>query len=119
MYLVLFIPPLELVHARLRLLHDAILVGIGTVLVDNPQLNGTSTCLGTMPNHSWVPVARHAPAADIEAYGQPQPIVLDTRLDMPLDCKLITNYRTGVSDKQPWIVTSKAADASKLVGWNA
>lgn len=64
---------------------------------------------------SWVHVARHAPAADIETFGQPQPIVLDTRLDMPLDCKLITNYRTGVSNKQPWVVTSKAADASKLV----
>lgn len=33
---------------RLRTLHDGILVGIGTALVDNPQLNGKQE------GHSWL-----------------------------------------------------------------
>ncbi|KAI9492849.1 dihydrofolate reductase-like domain-containing protein, partial [Zychaea mexicana] len=73
---------------RLRLLHDGILVGIGTARVDNPQLN-----------------ARHVPASDLESYRQPQPIVLDNRLELPLDCKLIKNFKSG-SGRRPWIVTT-------------
>jgi len=51
---------------QLRSKHDAILVGIGTVLADNPRLN---VRLVDGPN--------------------PQPIVLDSQLRCPLDCHLI------------------------------
>ncbi|KAJ0388844.1 hypothetical protein ATCC90586_010655 [Pythium insidiosum] len=52
---------------RLRTLHDGILVGIGTILADNPSLN---TRLVDGPS--------------------PQPVVLDSALRCPLDIKLFT-----------------------------
>ncbi|KAG2227600.1 hypothetical protein INT45_002285 [Circinella minor] len=73
---------------RLRLLHDGILVGIGTARIDNPQLN-----------------ARHVLQTDLELYEQPRPIVLDNRLELPVDCKLLKNYSNGTGRK-PWIVTT-------------
>ncbi|KAI8145647.1 dihydrofolate reductase-like domain-containing protein, partial [Fennellomyces sp. T-0311] len=76
---------------RLRLLHDGILVGIGTAKIDNPQLN-----------------ARHVPENDLRKYAQPRPIVLDCRLELPLDCKLLQNFRNGTG-QQPWVVTTAAS----------
>ncbi len=51
---------------RLRAAHDAILVGIGTVLADNPRLS-----------------------VRLAAGPHPQPIVLDTALRIPLTCALV------------------------------
>jgi 3,4-dihydroxy 2-butanone 4-phosphate synthase/GTP cyclohydrolase II len=73
----------QLTH-RLRAAHDAILVGIGTVLADNPQLN-----------------VRMAPGPD------PQPIVLDSRLRFPLDAILLRG------NCPPWIVTTPFANPEK------
>ena len=56
---------LTLAH-RLRASHDGVMVGIGTVLSDNPRLT-----------------VRYAPGRN------PQPIVLDSRLRIPLDCNLV------------------------------
>ncbi|KAI8090192.1 dihydrofolate reductase-like domain-containing protein [Gilbertella persicaria] len=69
----------------LRTLHDGILIGIGTALVDNPQLN-----------------ARYVSCTK----RQPQPIVLDPFLKLELDCKLVTNYQQGIG-KQPWLIVSE------------
>ncbi|KAL9538643.1 hypothetical protein MBANPS3_010779 [Mucor bainieri] len=74
---------------RLRTLHDGIMVGIGTALVDNPQLN-----------------ARYL-SADT-AIKQPQPIVLDPFMVLPCNCKLIDNYQHG-KGKQPWLLVSERA----------
>ncbi|KAI9317498.1 dihydrofolate reductase-like domain-containing protein, partial [Dichotomocladium elegans] len=83
---------------RLRLLHDGILVGVRTVVIDNPQLN-----------------ARHALQQDIEHYGQPRPIVVDTRrLEFPATCKLVQNYKQGTG-KQPWVFTTTDAPKDKLL----
>jgi riboflavin-specific deaminase-like protein len=69
-------PTLRLTH-RLRALHDAILVGIGTVLADNPRLT--------------VRLVRGK---------QPQPVVLDSHLRLPLTAALLQN-----PSRPPWIAT--------------
>ncbi|KAI0361033.1 bacterial bifunctional deaminase-reductase [Trametes cingulata] len=73
----------------MRTLHDAILVGIGTALNDNPQLN-----------------TRHLPplpSAYPHKYRLPRPVILDTRLRLPPDCKLLKNYQAGIG-RRPWVI---------------
>jgi len=65
---------------QLRAAHDAILVGIGTVLADNPRLT-----------------VRLASGPD------PQPVVLDSHLRFPLDANLLRHPRP------PWIATTARA----------
>lgn len=70
---------------RLRALHDAILVGIGTVQADDPRLN----------------VRR------VEG-EHPRPIVLDSNLRFPLDARLLT-----CEGPSPIIVTSPEVDPAR------
>ncbi|KAI0660610.1 bacterial bifunctional deaminase-reductase [Cubamyces menziesii] len=73
----------------MRTLHDTILVGIGTALNDNPQLN-----------------TRHLPplpASYPHGYRLPRPIVLDTHLRLSPDCKLLKNYQAGCG-RRPWVI---------------
>ncbi|KAI0334394.1 dihydrofolate reductase [Cubamyces sp. BRFM 1775] len=73
----------------MRTLHDAILVGIGTALNDNPQLN-----------------TRHLPplpAGHPHGYRLPRPIVLDTHLRLSPECKLLKNYQAGCG-RRPWVI---------------
>jgi GTP cyclohydrolase II len=74
---------LRLCH-RLRAAHDAILVGIGTILSDDPRLN-----------------VRMIKGSD------PQPIVLDPTLKTPQQAKALRNK------KMPWIITSPRCNASR------
>lgn len=69
---------LVLTH-ELRAGHDAILVGIGTVFSDNPRLN-----------------------VRLVNGANPRPIVVDTRLRIPLDCKLLTENSSGL-----WVITGE------------
>lgn len=69
---------------HLRANHQAIMVGIGTVLADNPRLS-----------------VRNASGPD------PQPIVLDSNLRFPLESNLLG------SPRPVWIITSKQADREK------
>lgn len=75
---------LELTHA-LRAAHDGILVGINTVLSDNPQLT-----------------VRHADG------DHPRPVVLDTSLRCPNTARLLTEEGPA-----PIIATSRSADPDK------
>jgi riboflavin-specific deaminase-like protein len=68
---------------QLRSLHDGILVGIGTVLTDDPQLTV----------REWTG-------------ANPQPIVLDSHLRMPPSARLCQH-----SDKNCWIFTSLSVDS--------
>jgi GTP cyclohydrolase II len=68
----------------LRASHEAILVGIGTVLADNPRLN-----------------------VRLVAGKDPQPVVVDSRLRFPSYANLLKNGRT------PWIATSEDADTER------
>jgi GTP cyclohydrolase II len=75
---------LRMTHC-MRSFHDGILVGIGTILADNPRLtvrytNGNS----------------------------PQPIIADSRLRLPLETNAV---RSPV--RPPWIVTSEDADPAR------
>ena len=71
---------------RLRAAHDGILVGIGTVLSDDPSLTVR------------------------EAEGHhPQPIVVDSRLRFPIDAKLLSH-----PDRKVWIATTHRADPQRV-----
>ncbi|GAA5905475.1 hypothetical protein JCM5296_005883 [Sporobolomyces johnsonii] len=78
---------MRLTH-RLREQHDSILVGAGTVLNDDPQLN--------------VRIPTLLPQAQ-----QPQPIILDSNLRTSPTCKLLTNFAKKVG-KQPVLVCSES-----------
>lgn len=75
---------LKLTH-QLRSAHDAILVGIGTVLADDPSLTVRKTEGKT-----------------------PQPIILDSRLRTPLDGKLLNE-----NPLKPWIIATPNVDERK------
>ena len=75
---------LKLTH-YLRAAHDAILVGIGTILADNPLLN-----------------VRLVQGKD------PQPLVVDSRLRFPLEANLLQHHPLS-----PWIATSEQADVER------
>ncbi|KIJ54316.1 hypothetical protein M422DRAFT_64394 [Sphaerobolus stellatus SS14] len=77
----------------MRTMHDGILVGIGTALNDNPQLN-----------------ARHLPSR-VE-YTLPTPIILDSDLRFSTSCKLLNNCKAG-NGRQPWVVCSDAFSEEK------
>lgn len=68
----------------LRAVHDAILVGIGTVLADNPRLN-----------------------VRLAAGPDPQPVVVDSRLRFPPYANLLKNGRS------PLIAANAGADAER------
>lgn len=72
---------------QLRAACDAILVGIGTVLSDNPQLT-----------------------VRLIAEESPQPVVLDTSLRMPLDAHLLQR-----TDRPVWIISGP--DPSEKKRW--
>jgi GTP cyclohydrolase II len=67
---------------QLRAAHDAILVGIGTVLADDPRLT-----------------VRLVEGED------PQPVVVDSRLRLPMDAHLLREHRLPL-----WIATREEAD---------
>jgi GTP cyclohydrolase II len=68
----------------LRSSHDAILVGIGTVLADNPRLN-----------------------VRLVTGKSPQPVIVDTRLRFPPYANLLKSGRS------PWIVANEGADPER------
>ena len=78
---------MELTH-QLRSLHDGILVGVGTVLSDDPQLTV----------RAW-------------SGSNPQPIVLDSNLRTPASAKVCNH-----PDKKCWILTMRPG--SKSMGEN-
>ena len=74
----------------LRAIHEAILVGIGTVLADNPRLN-----------------VRLVEGPD------PQPVVVDSRLRFPPYANLLKNQRS------PLIATNEGADPERQLALEA
>jgi riboflavin biosynthesis pyrimidine reductase len=68
-------------------MHDAIMVGVNTVLIDNPRLT-----------------TRHVPGT------HPQPIVVDSQLQTPLDANLMQR-----EDASLIIATTEAANQERAV----
>lgn len=66
---------------QLRALHDAILVGVGTIVDDNPQLT-----------------------VRLAAGRSPQVVVVDSQLRVPVSANIFRNERG------PWVATTDAAD---------
>lgn len=83
---------MQMTH-RLRRLHDGILVGIGTVMADNPSLTAR---IGLAPNGK-----------------QPRPIVLDSRLRIPADSRLFAH------PLRPIIATTPFSDQEQQQNLNA
>jgi len=70
----------------LRSAHDAILVGIGTILADNPRLN-----------------------VRLVEGPSPQPIILDSNLRTPTDCRIMQEHT-----RKPWLAAANTIAKSKL-----
>ena len=75
-------PESLLLTHRLRAMHEAILVGIQTVLSDDPLLS-----------------------VRLVEGSQPQPVILDSHLRFPLDAKLLSR-----TDRKPWIFYLEGAE---------
>lgn len=75
---------------RLRAVHDAILIGVGTVLADNPRLT-----------------------VRLVEGKNPQPIVLDSNLRLPLEAELLRG------EHSPWIATTEYADPDRQAALEA
>lgn len=76
---------------RLRAAHGAIMVGIGTVLADDPRLS-----------------ARLAEGPD------PQPVILDSHLRFPPGARLLQNPTL-----KPWILAADSADSARRAALSA
>ena len=92
----------------MRTMHDAILIGIGTALNDNPQLNSTFKS----PDSSYIngKSARHLPSrpSNEKRYHLPRPVILDAHLRLHPECKLLINYKSGTG-RRPWVICSSSA----------
>ncbi|KAF9270693.1 dihydrofolate reductase [Marasmius fiardii PR-910] len=81
----------------MRTMHDGIMIGIGTALNDNPQLNTRH-----LPNPSKNPL--------------PRPIVLDSNLRLDPACKLLVNFQNG-QGRRPWVLCSEPDESEERNLW--
>ncbi|THX22932.1 putative riboflavin biosynthesis protein Rib7 [Aureobasidium pullulans] len=82
----------------LRCRHDAIMVGVGTAIADNPSLNCRIQGVGGYGGEGLV--------------GQPRPVVVDPlgRWQLTPETKILKLAKEG-RGKAPWILTTKTPDS--------
>ncbi|EEH03385.1 riboflavin-specific deaminase [Histoplasma capsulatum G186AR] len=87
----------KLMTHYLRSRHDAILIGVGTAMVDNPGLNCRLTGSGGF--------------GGLGKMWQPRPIIVDPTGRWPADpeCRLLKTAKEG-KGKAPWVVVSPGAN---------
>ncbi|KAK8850472.1 hypothetical protein IAR55_004390 [Kwoniella newhampshirensis] len=84
----------------MRTMHDAIMIGINTLILDDPRLQ--INLLPASPN-----------------LRPPQPLILDPHLRFPPSARLLTEYLTKPSQRsislhQPWIICSDQVSHFKI-----
>jgi 2,5-diamino-6-(ribosylamino)-4(3H)-pyrimidinone 5'-phosphate reductase len=95
----------------MRTMHDGILIGIGTAVNDNPQLNGFSSprAIQTPINDPSLTVRRlpfPAQNTHFQHYHHPRPLILDPHLRLSPTCKLVINAAKGVGIA-PWVISAR------------
>eukprot|EP00871_Galdieria_phlegrea_P004684 jgi/Galph1/5216/GphlegSOOS_G3845.1 len=91
-------PPATVFTHQLRASHDYILIGIDTLMIDNPQLTVRYTADGR-------------PLKDEESRQvSPIPVILDSKLQIPLECHLLQSRNAR---KPPILFTSMDSYASE------
>ncbi|KAK7465500.1 2,5-diamino-6-(ribosylamino)-4(3H)-pyrimidinone 5'-phosphate reductase [Stygiomarasmius scandens] len=88
----------------MRTMHDAIMIGIGTALNDDPQLNTRH-----LPPRSPNPAQNNHD----KPYHLPRPVILDTYLRFSPTSKLLKNYQQGVG-RRPWVFCADSLDAADV-----
>ncbi|WVF67943.1 hypothetical protein IAT40_002705 [Kwoniella sp. CBS 6097] len=83
----------------LRAMHDAILIGVNTLILDDPRLQAN-----LLPESLAIP--------------PPQPLILDPRLRFPLTSRILAEWNNRPLDrgkklKQPWIICGNNVSAEK------
>ncbi|CEL95810.1 unnamed protein product [Vitrella brassicaformis CCMP3155] len=90
----------QMTHS-LRGIHDAILVGVGTVLSDDPRL--TTRLAVTSPFHWW---CRHLTGSDEPSH--PRPVIVDSSLRLADATQSTALLHEKPSGQPPIILTTKA-----------
>jgi 2,5-diamino-6-(ribosylamino)-4(3H)-pyrimidinone 5'-phosphate reductase len=93
-------------------MHDGILIGIGTALNDNPQLNSLYLDLPIQLTLTHASLARHLPPSE-KQHPCPRPIILDTLCRLPVSSKLVQNHIHG-RGRKPMVICGDMDMAERI-----
>jgi len=99
-------------------MHDAILVGINTILMDDPRLKGLRFSVDFNSDRAEGVNSVQLLPQDDPTLLPPQPLILDPQLRFPLTARLLSEWNTYKSDpgqvvRQPWLICGNGISASR------